>query len=1151
MKNKRIVALLKTTIRKTIVQIFFATAFTYAALASHAEAQILDKQITLSMDQAEISQILRQIQKQSGVKFVYSPSLVRVEKKLSVAVVKKKLSDVLDEILKPNNIQYRLVSDYILLYQPTAGLPASPQQNEEEQSSINQTGWRQFEVPIKGKIVDENGEVLPGVSILLKGTILGTSTDASGAFELNIPDDMARNGVLVVSFIGYQTQEINVQSQTTFNLQLQPDVKSLEEITVVGFGEQRKISVVGANAEVQVAELRQPVSNIGTMLAGRVAGIVQVQRTGEPGRDAANIWIRGISSWPNYGGVAPLILVDGVERSLNNLDPQDIESFNILKDASATAVYGMRGANGVILIKTRSGKAGRTKIDFNYNEGVTSFTRVPDLADGPTYMTLANEALTTRGKDPLFTQERIDKTITGEDPYVYPNVDWFKEVFNKTAGNRRMNLNASGGTENAIYYVSLGYYNEEGFFKTDGLEQYNSTTRFTRYNFTSNLNLNLSRTTRLDLGLQGYVSNANYPGEKSEDVFGQVMYISPVRYPVMYPGGLVPGDELNGDFRNPYADITQRGYRNNFRNQVYSNVRFTQTLDAVTPGLSFTSMFSFDAWNRHDINRKKRKDTYFIDPETPRNEDGSLNLNLIYTSNNTTLDYERVTAGDRRYYTETAINYNRTFGKHGVTGMLLYNQSDYTKVVSSDPNEEEDTFTGSIPYRTRGLAGRLTYAYADRYFVEFNGGYNGSENFAPANRFGFFPSYAVGWLLSEEDFFQPLSSAISFLKIRFSDGLVGISGGGRRFGYLTILSNDGEPGYSYGQPGNTRSYGGIQIDEYGVNVGWARSRKSNLGIEIHTLREKVSLTVDLWREHRTDIFLQRGVVPDYIGLYNIPWGNLGIVDNKGIDIALQISQIKLGQTTWSLRGNFNYNRDEVIENDQPAQKYPWLEKRGSNVLAQWGLQAEGLFENQEDINNHAVQNFGDIRPGDIKYKDMNGDNVIDNLDHVKISIGDVPRITYGIGFNMNWHNFDVGAFFQGTARAERVISGMGAIPFSGNSGAGNVYAIAVDRWTEDNPSPNARYPRLAYGAEYSNNTQSSSWWVRDMSFMRLKTAEIGYTLPATSLRTVGIHSTRFYVTGVNLLTFSKFKMWDPELDSNNGARYPNVRTVSLGVNVIF
>lgn len=1150
MKNKRIVALLKTTIRKTIVQIFYAIIFTYAALASHAEAQILDKQITLSMDQVEIAQVLRQIQKQAGVRFVYSPSLVRVDKKLTVVAVKKRLSDLLDEILRPNNIQYKLVNDYILLYQPETAMPA-PIENEEELRRIKDTDWQQVETPVKGKIIDENGDALPGVSILLKGTILGTSTDASGEFILNIPNDMTNNGILVVSFIGYQAQEIAIHAQTSFNIQLQPDIKSLEAITIVGYGEQRKISVVGANAEVQVAELRQPVSNIGTMLSGRVAGIVQVQRTGEPGRDEANIWIRGISSWPNYGGVSPLILVDGVERSLNNLDPQDIESFNILKDASATAVYGMRGANGVILIKTKSGKVGRTRLDFNYTEGVTSFTRTPDLADGPTYMTLANEALTNRGKAPLFTQDQIDRTISGEDPYVYPNVDWFKEVFNKTAGNRRMNLNASGGTENAIYYVSLGYYNEEGFFKTDGLEQYNSTTRFTRYNFTSNLTLNLTKTTRLDLGVQGYVSNANYPGEKSEDVFGQVMYISPVRYPVMYPGGLVPGDELNGDFRNPYADITQRGYRNNFRNQVYSNVRFTQALDAITPGLSFTSMFSFDAWNRHDINRKKRKDTYFIDPEMPRNEDGSLNLNLVYTSNSTTLDYERVTAGNRRYYTETALNYNRTFGKHGFTAMLLYNQSDYTTIVSSDPAEEEDTFTGSIPYRTRGLAGRLTYSYADRYFVEFNGGYNGSENFAPVDRFGFFPSYAVGWLVSEEAFFQPLRPAISFLKIRFSDGLVGISGGGRRFGYLTILSNDNEPGYTYGLPGNTRGYGGIQIDEYGVNVGWAKSRKSNLGIELHTLREKVSLTVDLWKEHRTDIFLQRGVVPDYIGLYNIPWGNLGIVDNKGIDIALQIAQIKIGATTWSWRGNFNYNRDEVIENDQPAQQYPWLERRGANVLARWGLQAEGLFESEEDITNHAIQSFGDIRPGDIKYKDMNNDNIIDNLDQVKIGIGDVPRITYGIGFNMTWHNFDLGAFIQGTAKADRVISGMGAIPFSGNSGAGNVYAIATDRWTESNPNPNALYPRLAYGAEYSNNTQSSSWWIRDMSFMRLKTAELGYTLPATSLRTIGIHSTRFYITGVNLLTFSKFKMWDPELNSDNGARYPNVRTVSLGVNVIF
>ncbi|MFZ6012929.1 MAG: TonB-dependent receptor, partial [Bacteroidota bacterium] len=1014
----------------TITQFIVAITFTCATLARHVDAQVLDKEISLSVNHMEIRQILRQIQKQAEVKFVYSPSAIGVDRKISVHVTNEKLSEILDDVLRPLDIHYKVINDHIILFRKennsSSALP----------SELNEEHWAEF--MIEGSVSDETGVGLPGVSVVVKGTSLGTTTDSNGLYRLLVPDEYS-TGTLVFSFVGYQPTEVSIQRQSKINVQLTPDVTSLNEVVVVGFGEQRKISVVGANSSVRVAELKQPVANIGTMLAGRVSGIVQVQRSGEPGRDAANIWIRGLSSWPQYGGVSPLILVDGIERSLDNLDPQDIESFNILKDASATAVYGMRGANGVILITTKSGKPGKTKIDFNYNQGITSFTRVPDLANGPTFMQLTNEARTTRGESPIFTDEQIAKTASGEDPFVYPNVDWFREVFNRSAANRRVNLNASGGVDKAKYYVSLAYYDEEGFFKTDGLEQYNSTTRFSRYNFTSNIDFDLTRTTHLDLGIQGFISNANYPGELSENVFGQIMETSPVAYPVMYPGGLVPGREVNGSFRNPYADITQRGYRNQFRNQVYSNVRATQQLDFITKGLSFTSMFSFDAWNRHDINRTKRKDTWFVNPNAPRHADGTLNLNRTFSSTNVTLGYGRVTASNRRFYTESALNYNRTFGKHIVTGMLLYNQTDFTNVVPSDvpaTNQDGDNFTNSIPYRNRGLAGRATYSYNDKYFVDVNFGYNGSENFAPDRRYGFFPSYAVGWLLSEENFFAPVRDYVQFLKFRFSDGLVGISGGGRRFGYITLLSNESRPGYTYGQQGTQQTFGGIEITDYGVDVGWANARKTNLGIDLNTWNSRLSLTVDLWRERRTDVFLPRGVVPDYAGLYNAPWGNLGIVDNKGIDVGLEAYDITFGKTNWQLRGSFNYNRDEVIENDQPEQPYPWMERRGSNVLAYWGYVAEGLFESQQDIDNHADQRtFGDIRPGDIKYRDMNGDGIIDNSDQIKIGTGDVPRITYGFGFTVNWKNFDLGAFFQGTAQADRRISGMGALPFSGVSGA--------------------------------------------------------------------------------------------------------------------
>jgi TonB-linked SusC/RagA family outer membrane protein len=1145
MKKKRLVVFTKAT-SGVVTQFILCLIFTCVAFANTVGSQVLEKEITLSINNTEIKQILRQIQKKVDVKFVYSPTAIDVNRKITVHFFNKKLREILDETLAPLNIHYKVMNDRIILFK--AGTTKEQASNGEfidsEEITLDFENWA--DRTISGKVLNENNEPLPGVNVLIKGTTLGTTTDVEGQFTLSVPT-AHEEGILQVSFIGYKASEISIKSQSVFNIQLVPDVTSLQEVVVVGFGEQRKISVVGANSEVKVGELRQPVANIGTMLAGRVAGIVQVQRTGEPGRDAADIWIRGLSSWPQYGGVRPLVLVDGVERSLDNIDPQDIESFNILKDASATAVYGMRGANGVILINTKAGKIGKTRIDVNFNQGVTTFTQIPELADGPTFMQLTNEARTTRGKGVKYSQEQIDKTISGEDPYVYPNVNWFKEVFNESATNRRVNMNASGGVEKAKYYVSLSYYDEEGFFKTDGLEKYNSTTRFTRYNFTSNINFELTRTTRLDMGVQGFISNANYPGEASENVFGQIMLTTPVIYPVMYPGGMVPGTELNGDFRNPYADITQRGYRNQFRNQIFSNVRMTQQLEFITKGLSVTSMFSFDALNRHDINRTKRKDTWTTDAVTPRNPDGTLNLVPTFRSNTASLGYGRVTSSNRRFYTESALNYSRTFDKHFLTGMLLFNQTDFTDVVATG-----DNFENSIPFRNRGTAGRVTYSYNDRYFAEVNFGYNGSENFAPSRRYGFFPSYAVGWVISEENFYAPFRDVVQFLKVRFSDGLVGISGGGRRFGYLTIVNNQGRAGYTYGLPGGlTESYGGIEISDYAVDVGWATSRKSNLGIDLRTFGEKVSLNVDLWREKRTDVFLPRAGVLDYVGLYNFPWANLGIIKNQGIDVAMEATNVTLGKTVWTVRGNFNYNRDEIIENDQPKQLYPWLESRGSNVLAYWGFQAEGLFESQDEIDAHAEQRWGAVQPGDIKYKDMNGDGLIDNSDRIKIGTGDVPRITYGVGFNMAWNNFDIGAFFQGTAQADRQISGFGVHPFSGVAGAGNIFAVAKDRWTEENPNPNAMYPRLTHGSENSNNTQASSWWVRDVSFIRLKTFEIGYTLPKKLFSSIGVRDARLYMTGVNLLTFSKFKLWDPELNTSNGARYPNVRTISLGINVSF
>jgi TonB-linked SusC/RagA family outer membrane protein len=950
------------------------------------------------------------------------------------------------------------------------------------------------------------------------------------------------NSVLVFSYIGYATEKVPVGTQATIQVKMKAGVdKELAEVAVVGFGtRQRKISLVGAQSTVKASELKQPVANITTMLAGRVAGVVGVQRSGEPGSNGADIWIRGLSTFGDNSS-SPLVLVDGVERSIGNIDPGDIESFTILKDAAGTAVYGVRGANGVIFVKTKSGRVGKPQIYVDYNEGVNTFTKRPELMDGLAYMELANEALTTRGYAPKYSKDYIDKTASGLAPMLYPNVDWMDAVFNKYGHTRKFNLNESGGVENAQYYVSLGYYNESGFLKTDDLSSYNSSMKYNRYNFTSNLNLKLTKTTKLDVGVQGYFSNLNAPAIGTDAIFAGAMEIAPVAFPVLYPDGKVPGITANGGYRDPYADLTMRGYRNDFKNQIYSNVKLTQDLNAFTKGLNFTASFAFDNYNEQGINRGKTVDTYKPNMDYPINPDGSLNYNRVSTGSNY-LGYGRSNGGNRLFYSDAALNYGRDFKKHNVGGLILFYASDKTDAFAND-------FMKSIPERYMGLAGRATYSYDDRYFAEFNAGYNGSELFAPGHRFGFFPAVGLGWVASNEKFFEPVSKVINFLKFRYSNGQSGLGALNNkdyRFLYMDKM-REGTTGYTFG---NFNGQGGIAIDRYGVNVGWSVSHKQDLGVELKTLNNKLSLIVDLFKEHRSGIFLQRSSNVAFMGLNSEQWGNLGIIDNKGVDMTLEYNH-RIGALDLGVRGNLTYNKDILIDDDRPTYAYPWMERKGNNIQAIYGYVADGLFIDQKDVLENATP--GDkskVLPGDIKYKDLNHDGIIDVNDQTKIGKGDVPSWVYGFGMNVGYKSFNFGFLFQGTADADRVINGNGVIPFY--SDASNIYNDVTDRWTVESPNPNALYPRLAFGAaDNFNNSQTSSFWVRDMSFLRLKTAQLSYNLPENTLKRIGIKSSSIYAQGVNLLTFSKFKMWDPELNTSNGIKYPNVTTVALGLNLKF
>ncbi|MEJ5053845.1 SusC/RagA family TonB-linked outer membrane protein [Sphingobacterium sp. MYb382] len=1013
-------------------------------------------------------------------------------------------------------------------------------------SSFQQTYAQNTNMQVQGIVKDELNAALIAVSVTNLNSKVTVSTDAKGFFSI-----LAQRGdSLQVSHVGFQEYKTAINTTISLNIVLKALSNSLNEVVVVGFGQQKKISLVGSQSSVNVEDLKVPVANLSAALAGRISGLVGVQRSGLPGSDGADLWIRGISTFNGSGNNAsPLIVVDGVQgRDLNSLDAEDISSFTILKDASATAVYGVAGANGVILITTKKGVNGKPSLMVSYNQGITSFTKRPELMDGVGYMLLRNEARLASGMDKEYSNNYINSTILGEDPYLYPNVNWMDALFTNTAQNRRANFSARGGSDFANYYVSVAYYDEESLLRTDKSQKYDASTRFKRYNFTSNTSMNLTSTTKFDLGIQGYIAGTNTPGIGPNDAFAAVMQTNPVLYPIMYPGNLVPGVSSRGAQPNPYAMVTQTGTSNVFGNQVMSNAKLTQDLKFITPGLSAYGLFSFDIWNSHTIRRFRSRSQYLVNRLFPYDDQGNLILNLIAPGSDN-LEFYKANDSKRQFYAEAALNYTKTINeKHQLSAMFLFNQREQVFAFAND-------VTSSLPYRSQGLAGRGTYSFDERYFVEANFGYNGSENFAPGNKFGFFPSFGAAWVISNEKFYESFKDKVDFLKIRYSNGIVGDGGnGGRRFGFMTIVKTDAS-GYTFGNGTNNRTIGGTAISDYGTDVHWAESHKQNLGLEFKTLNSKLSVNVDVFKERRTGIFLQRESLPDVVGLNSRPWGNLGILDNKGIDATIELSPTKIGNVYLDMRGTFTYNKDNVIENDSPKQPFSYMERRGVNYLSRFGYIAEGIFQSQGEIDAHANQSaLGAPRVGDLKYKDLNGDGIVDANDRTRIGNGDVPRMVFGAGFNVSWKQFYFGAFFQGVSGADTQLNGDGVIPFNNSTGAerSNLFTVAEDRWTPENPNPNAFYPRLAYGNTANrNNAVASTWWIKDISFVRLKTLDFGYNIKKGTFDKIGLRSGRVFVQGMNLWYWSPFKLWDPELNTGNGTKYPNIRNITLGIQANF
>jgi TonB-linked SusC/RagA family outer membrane protein len=999
-------------------------------------------------------------------------------------------------------------------------------------------------VTITGTVRDKLNAVMEGVTIQNLKSGAATLTDVNGHYAIH-----AQTGDSIeVSHVGYLSYKILVRERLVEDVILEAVAGSLNDVVVVGYGRQKKISVVGAQTTIKAAEIQHPVANISTMLAGRVAGLVGVQRSGLPGSNTADVWIRGIQT---FGGSpsGALVIIDGVQgRDLNSIDPEDIESFTILKDASSTAVYGSLGANGVVLINTKKGKPGKVSLMFNYNQGVTSFTKVPELADAKTYMNLKNEALVASGQHAQFTQDYMDSTLSGKaNPYVYPNVDWMDYLFKKTAPNRRLNVSANGGSENTKFYTSIAYYDEKSLLKTDPSVLYDATTRFQRFNFTSNIDMTWTKTTKFLLYVSGYITNFNEPGSGAREAFSQAQNASPVFYPPMYPGNLVSGIGYGSTpSPNPWAAVTQTGFLHTFTSKLNTNATLNQDLGFLTKGLSVNGMYSYDLWNAAYERRTRNRSIYYLNQSQPYKPDGSLNLDQMIAGSDD-VGFSSSNDANRQFTAQAQIVYDRTFGKHHVYSTLVYNQQSQLFPFSG-------TLSNYIPYRQQNSAGKVTYSYAEKYFTEISAGYNGSENYAPSRRYGFFPSIGFGWVASKEKFFEPLSNVFQFFKLRYSNGIAGAPGTGARFGYLTLITTNAN-GIWFGTPSKNTGYiPGINISQYGADVSWATAHTQDFGWEFNVLNNKLSFVLDYFRTHRTGVFLTRADFPNYAGLQYNPVGNYGIVDASGFDGTVELQPIRLAdKITASFRGTFTYNQDVMRENRQAPFADPYQERRGQNILAQYGYVAEGIFQSQQEIDNSPSQvALGNPRVGDLKYKDLNGDGVINIYDQTKISRGDVPNLVYGFGVNLNIHKFYLSAFFQGLSGAYRTLGGNARMPFSGGGNDGNVYMITTDRWTPDNHAEHPFFPRLGWGnSATANNNQNSTWWIKDISFLRFKTLDFGYNIPKEPFKRIGLSSARIYLSGVNLFYWSKFKLWDPELNTGNGNTYPNTRTLSIGLQTNF
>lgn len=1084
--------------------------------------------LTFDLEDETLSEAFQKIESISEYVFFYYDGVIDDTRKVFITVEKKTIEKVLDSLFDKTDNTYLIDDRQVYIMKKP--------RNEIEDTSLK----------IMGEVKDAGGYPLIGVNIQELGTNNVTVTDINGKYALyNISGE---NSVLKFTYIGYKPFEIRIDGQRNINVVMEEDLQGLDEVVVVGYGQQKKESIIGAISTIKPTVLQtNQTRSLTNSMAGQISGVIAVQRSGEPGYDNSDFWIRGMNT---FGANArPLVLIDGIERSLGNISPEEIESFSILKDATATAVYGVRGANGVILIQTKKGKIGKPTITVKTDYGVSSPTKLPEFVNAAKYMEIINDAQKLSGMGGLYSEETIRRTRIGYDPDLYPNVNWIKAVTKEYAPNGRISLDINGGSERLRYSFVGSFFSEKGMIVTDDNMSYNSQLKLNKYNIRSNVDLDLTTSTNIAVSIGGYITDRNAPGVGISSILSRSMDTPPNYHPIIYSNGQIP--KVAARF-NPWADATQSGYQKRFDSNLETAINITQDIGKLwspLDGLKASVLASFDSFNRHTQSRTKTPRSYLA---TGRDDEGEL-ITTIIDQGSEFLGYNRNSGGNRTIYFESRLNYLRRFNEaHQIDGLLLYNMRDHVE-------QDAGNSILALPYRTTGIAARTAYSYQDTYFAEFNFGYNGSENFKRGYRFGFFPSFALGWMVSNEDFIKTIEHVISKLKIRGSWGLVGNDQivNNRRFAYISTIESSG--GYSFGYTENFKYGNGWREGDFGIqNMTWETAEKINIGIEAG-FWESINLQVDLFKEYRQDIFMQRKTIPEIAGYNKMPYANFGKVENQGIETDVVVNHHFSKDWFISAKANFTFARNKITEYDEPdALKETSRARTGHPLNQHFGLIAEGLYSEEDFLDplkgilkpELPEPKFGIVKPGDIKYRDMNNDDKIDAFDESPIGKPYVPEIVYGFGFNMKYKNIDGGLFFQGAGNFTNMLYGATFIPGSGGGGVGNIYSNVDNRWTPENPSQDVFWPRLS-NVESANNMRYSTWWIRNSSYLRLKNMEIGYSLSKNKLRKVALRNARIFLRGSNLLTFSNFKLWDPEIGSQNGLKYPLQRIYSAGIELTF